>query len=877
MGLDEIDLSECKDPSGIFELVEQIGSGTYGQVYKGRHIPTGGLAAIKCMPVTADEEEELKLEVNMLKKHSHHKNIATYFGVFVKHNARTDDQLWLVMEYCGAGSVTDLLKSSPKRSLREEWISFICREVLAGLAHLHAAKVIHRDIKGQNVLLTSDANVKLVDFGVSAQLDKTIGKRNTFIGTPYWMAPEVIACDQDPHKTYDSRSDIWSLGITAIEMAEGQPPLCEQHPMRALFVIPRQAPPKLKQRGKWSSVFQNFVTQSLLKDYHKRPPADQLLKHQFVNQQSIERRVRNELKEHIDKTTRKNASPDEVLLEDHAAVDDEEKDFDPNDTATRNFANDLTLKKIHQESKETSSDGLKSKGEKTKTTVEGVMLIDKGRLAKRCTLHSTDKMWLQEHLREISSSCLSTNLLSTTDSLRDLFPTKETTPIRPQYRLMGMKVTLFKEILISDKRLLSFSFIQDDVYSRRRKTINLFFHFNLSSSWSGQVAHPLRNQGQPISQNSLPDVVSNNHPNNHLCMFVFNNCCLAMYRAPQPQGPVNVRPQQAADHMPEIRKYKKRFNSEINCASLWGVNLLIGTNNGLLLLDRSGQGQVYPLIANRKFQQIDVLENNNLVLSISGKKNKLRCYYLSWLKSKFLNTQPSKQDAAERQGYISVGDLEGCASYKLVKFERIKFLVVAMRNGVDVFAWAPKPYNRFMLYKTFQNLVHRPLIVDLTVEDGTRLKLLFGSERGFHAIDMETTAQIDLYIPGHQTPPIIPHAIVVLPESDGNELLLCYNDEGVYVNTYAEVTKDVMMQWGEMPASVAYIRSGQVMGWGEKAIEIRSVSQGLLDGVFMHKRANKLKFLCERNDKVFFASVQSPSNSQVYFMSLPSRAPSYQT
>ncbi|CBY12116.1 unnamed protein product, partial [Oikopleura dioica] len=134
---------------------------------------------------------------------------------------------------------------------------------------------------------------------------------------------------------------------------------------------------------------------------------------------------------------------------------------------------------------------------------------------------------------------------------------------------------------------------------------------------------------------------------------------------------------------------------------------------------------VYPLIANRKFQQIDVLENNNLVLSISGKKNKLRCYYLSWLKSKFLNTQPSKQDAAERQGYISVGDLEGCASYKLVKFERIKFLVVAMRNGVDVFAWAPKPYNRFMLYKTFQNLVHRPLIVDLTVEDGTRLKWTF--------------------------------------------------------------------------------------------------------------------------------------------------------
>jgi len=839
MGLDEIDLSECKDPSGIFELVEQIGSGTYGQVYKGRHIPTGGLAAIKCMPVTADEEEELKLEVNMLKKHSHHKNIATYFGVFVKHNARTDDQLWLVMEYCGAGSVTDLLKSSPKRSLREEWISFICREVLAGLAHLHAAKVIHRDIKGQNVLLTSDANVKLVDFGVSAQLDKTIGKRNTFIGTPYWMAPEVIACDQDPHKTYDSRSDIWSLGITAIEMAEGQPPLCEQHPMRALFVIPRQAPPKLKQRGKWSSVFQNFVTQSLLKDYHKRPPADQLLKHQFVNQQSIERRVRNELKEHIDKTTRKNASPDEVLLEDHAAVDDEEKDFDPNDTATRNFANDLTLKKIHQ-----AEEGRKQRDEQRRLEEQRRKDEDDRRRRDADRQRQiSQEMHAAQHRQDVAPRAPPRNQQQLPQHQP---PQHHRQPPRP----------------ISDQRNHS-NTPPIPSYGDEGDTIQRNPH---QRQGSGQVAHPLRNQGQPISQNSLPDVVSNNHPNNH-----------PMYRAPQPQGPVNVRPQQAADHMPEIRKYKKRFNSEINCASLWGVNLLIGTNNGLLLLDRSGQGQVYPLIANRKFQQIDVLENNNLVLSISGKKNKLRCYYLSWLKSKFLNTQPSKQDAAERQGYISVGDLEGCASYKLVKFERIKFLVVAMRNGVDVFAWAPKPYNRFMLYKTFQNLVHRPLIVDLTVEDGTRLKLLFGSERGFHAIDMETTAQIDLYIPGHQTPPIIPHAIVVLPESDGNELLLCYNDEGVYVNTYAEVTKDVMMQWGEMPASVAYIRSGQVMGWGEKAIEIRSVSQGLLDGVFMHKRANKLKFLCERNDKVFFASVQSPSNSQVYFMSLPSRAPSYQT
>lgn len=130
------------------------------------------------------------------------------------------------MEYCGAGSVTDLVKSTKTHSLKEEWIAYISREILRGLNHLHRNKIIHRDIKGQNVLLTDDAEVKLVDFGVSAQLDRTIGRRNTFIGTPYWMAPEVIACDENPEATYDNRSDLWSLGITAIEMAENTPRKC---------------------------------------------------------------------------------------------------------------------------------------------------------------------------------------------------------------------------------------------------------------------------------------------------------------------------------------------------------------------------------------------------------------------------------------------------------------------------------------------------------------------------------------------------------------------------------------------------------------------------------------------------------------------------
>jgi len=184
------------------------------------------------------------------------------------------------MEYCGAGSVTDLVKSTKGQSLKEEWIAYICREILRGLSYLHSNKVIHRDIKGQNVLLTDNAEVKLVDFGVSAQLDRTIGRRNTFIGTPYWMAPEVIACEENPDATYDNRSDLWSLGtdildlnsiyfalkiinfvfsgITALEMAESQPPLCDLHPMRALFLIPRNSPPRLKSK-KWTKKFHSML------------------------------------------------------------------------------------------------------------------------------------------------------------------------------------------------------------------------------------------------------------------------------------------------------------------------------------------------------------------------------------------------------------------------------------------------------------------------------------------------------------------------------------------------------------------------------------------------------------------------------------------
>ncbi|XP_069831300.1 TRAF2 and NCK-interacting protein kinase isoform X10 [Dendropsophus ebraccatus] len=1345
--LDEIDLSALRDPAGIFELVELVGNGTYGQVYKGRHVKTGQLAAIKVMDVTGDEEEEIKQEINMLKKYSHHRNIATYYGAFIKKNPPgMDDQLWLVMEFCGAGSVTDLIKNTKGNTLKEEWIAYICREILRGLSHLHQHKVIHRDIKGQNVLLTENAEVKLVDFGVSAQLDRTVGRRNTFIGTPYWMAPEVIACDENPDATYDFKSDLWSLGITAIEMAEGAPPLCDMHPMRALFLIPRNPAPRLKSK-KWSKKFQSFIESCLVKNHSQRPTTEQLMKHPFIRDQPNERQVRIQLKDHIDRTKKKRGEKDETEYE-YSGSEEEEEDNDSGEPSSiLNLPGESTLRRdflrlqlankersealrrqqLEQQQRENEEHKRQLLAERQKRIEEQKeqrrrleeqqrrekemrkqqerdqrrryeeqmrreeerrraehekeykrKQLEEQRQAERLQrqlqqerdylvslqqqqqqqqqqqrqqeqrpsdkkplyhykegLNPAEKpAWAKEveersRLNRQSSPAMphkvanrisDPNLpprsesfsisgvqpartppmhrqidpqqlpmlvsvktpgpsLSASQSLHEQSakgmsafqegivshrpemprqnsdPTSENPPLPPRIEKFDRSSWLRQEEDLPPKihhRSQSCTQkvmkpITDPQHNEHAVTTNLQVPqrttsispalarkncpgngSNLGSRLSTQpvrasnpdlrrtetvIENPIQRtssgsssssstpSSQPSSQggsqpgsqagssernrvragnnkpegspvlphdgsnakaednmtrpsrpadltalakelrelrieetnrpmkkvtdysssseesesseeedgesetqdgtvpvNDIPRLIptgvsGNNEPYNTGTQNVENsqsesfrsnsregtlmiretsgdkkrsghaesngfaghiNLPDLVQQSHSPVGTptealgrgsthaqemetgteygmggttkssftpfvdprvyqtsptdnddddddeddddeessatalftsellrqeqaklnearkisvVNVNPTNIRPHSdtPEIRKYKKRFNSEILCAALWGVNLLVGTENGLMLLDRSGQGKVYNLINRRRFQQMDVLEGLNVLVTISGKKNKLRVYYLSWLRNRILHNDP---EVEKKQGWITVGDLEGCVHYKVVKYERIKFLVIALKSAVEIYAWAPKPYHKFMAFKSFTDLQHKPLLCDLTVEEGQRLKVIFGSSTGFHVIDVDSGNTYDIYIPSHIQGSITPHAIVILPKTDGMEMLVCYEDEGVYVNTYGRITKDVVLQWGEMPTSVAYIHSNQIMGWGEKAIEIRSVETGHLDGVFMHKRAQRLKFLCERNDKVFFASVRSGGSSQVFFMTL---------
>ncbi|CAB1316363.1 unnamed protein product, partial [Coregonus sp. 'balchen'] len=1104
--LDDIDLAALRDPAGIFELVEVVGNGTYGQVYK-------------VMDVTEEEEEEIKAEINMLKKYSHHRNIATYYGAFIKKSPPGhDDHLWLVMEFCGAGSVTDLVKNTKGNSLKEDWIAYICREILRGLSHLHQHKVIHRDIKGQNVLLTENAEVKLVDFGVSAQLDRTVGRRNTFIGTPYWMAPEVIACDENPDSTYDYRSDIWSLGITAIETAEGAPPLCDMHPMRALFLIPRNPPPKLKSK-KWSKKFIDFIEGCLVKTYTSRPSTEQLLKHSFIRDQPTERQVRIQLKDHIDRTRKKRGEKEETEYEYSGSDEEDENRGEDGESSTSilNVPGESTLRRdflrLQQENKERKEREMVRQQEKgPHRRLDDIRREEDRRLAEReqefirhkleeeqRQLEILQQQLLQEQAllmeykrkqleeqrqserlqrqlqqehaylvslqqqqqdkkpqplyhysknvepnnkpawaREVEersklnrqgspkicTTVSDTAIQSRSDSISQsgggqaaqtppmqrpvepqggqgkfqmahlvplkpyaapvprsqslcdqptktmsAFPTQDPSPTpRPVHSRellstptsplasgiqsepdlsrndrwergdsMNLVSSLPQTGSLERHRILSSSKIDSPIlghdgrmmghkpgesrtssrpsrpadhglYAKERPEeqprppvkANDYSSSSEGSesseeSESGEgneedsptdrprdadtdsvntmVVHEEEGEGGEEGQagvyrdqtmlvqrtpekrshngyTNLPDVVQPSHSptdsashsspgkdsvydyqsrglvkassgKSSFTTFVD----LGMYQPPgdtadaisvgslgsrfeqlkmevRKGSMVNVNPTNTRPHSdtPEIRKYKKRFNSEILCAALWGVNLLVGTENGLKLLDRSGQGKVYPLINSRRFQQMDVLEGLNLLITISGKKNKVRVYYLAWLRNKILHNDP---EVEKKQGWTTVGEMEGCVHYKVVKYERIKFLVIAMKNAVEVYAWAPKPYHKFMAFKSFGDLPHRPQLVDLTVEEGQRLKI---------------------------QSQIMPHAIVFLPSSDGMEMLLCYEDEGVYVNTYGRIIKDVVLQWGEMPTSVAHICSNQIMGWGEKAIEIRAVETGHLDG-----------------------------------------------
>ncbi|RWS09154.1 STE20-like serine/threonine-protein kinase, partial [Dinothrombium tinctorium] len=301
-----------ENPEDFWEIVGELGDGAFGKVYKAQHKENGKLAAAKiCELKGEDELEDFNVEIDILTE-CHHKNIVELLEAFFY-----DEKLWMLIEFCEGGAV-DSIMIDLEKPLTESQIRYICHEICEGLAFLHKKKVIHRDLKAGNILLTLDGGVKIADFGVSAKNKHTLQKRDSFRGTPYWMAPEVVICETYRDNPYDYKADIWSLGITAIELAEREPPNHEMTPMRVLLKIQKSDPPRLSEPSKWSKEFNEFVAYCLIKDPNQRPSAEDLLKHPFIKDCNDSKPIRDLIIEY------KAEIFDEVLTDDDDAASDEQ-------------------------------------------------------------------------------------------------------------------------------------------------------------------------------------------------------------------------------------------------------------------------------------------------------------------------------------------------------------------------------------------------------------------------------------------------------------------------------------------------------------------------------------------------------------------------